>query len=99
MFLCQNLTELGISFAEEMDEAGVEAIAQLNKLQVLKLKRAKKVIADDFVTLFANKNLGFLSDLDLSECVQINDEVIKTIGMFSMSHIRLCNLKIERLEI
>ena len=53
LFLCQKLQELGISFAEEMDENGILAISQLSQLTVLKLKRAKKVKADDFVTLFA----------------------------------------------
>jgi len=81
LFLCQKLQELGISFAEEMDENGILAISQLSKLIVLKLKRAKKVKADDFVTLFAKKNLCKLQDLDLSECVQVNDEVIKTLAI------------------
>ena len=65
LFLCQKLQELGISFAEEMDENGILSISKLNQLKVLKLKRAKKVKADDFVTLFANKNLGRLQNLDL----------------------------------
>ena len=65
LFLCQKLQELGISFAEEMDENGILSISKLNQLKVLKLKRAKKVKADDFVTLFANKNLGKLQNLDL----------------------------------
>ena len=81
LFVCQKLEELGISFAEEMDENGIFAIAQLHKLRLLKLKRAKKVKADDFVTLFANKNLPELQDLDLSECVQVNDEVIQTLAL------------------
>ena len=65
LFLCQKLQELGISFAEEMDENGILSISKLNQLKVLKLKRAKNVKADDFVTLFANKNLCKLQNLDL----------------------------------
>ena len=64
-----------------MEENGILAIAQLKQLHVLKLKRDKKVKADDFVSLFANKNLCKLQDLDLSECVQVNDEVIKTLAI------------------
>ena len=45
------------------------------------MKRAKKVIADDFISLFANRSLENIEKLDLSECVQINDEVIKTIAL------------------
>ena len=56
---------IGISFAEEMDENGILSISKLNQLKVLKLKRAKNVKADDFVTLFANKNLCKLQNLDL----------------------------------
>ena len=48
-----------------MDENGILSISKLNQLKVLKLKRAKKVKADDFVTLFANKNLFKLQNLDL----------------------------------
>ena len=81
LLLCQNLEELGISFAEEMDENGIFSIAQLKKLKLLKLKRAKKVKADNFVTLFANNNLKQLENLDLSECVQVNDEVIQTLAL------------------
>ena len=81
LFLCQKLEELGISFAEDMDELGVDAISKLHNLRILKLKRAKKVVADDFISLFANRALKNLVQIDLSECVQINDEVIKTIAI------------------
>ena len=81
LFLCQNLQELGISFAEEMGENGIYAISQLHQLRILKLKRAKKVKSDDFVTLFARKNLASLHCLDLSECVQVSDDVIKTLAL------------------
>ena len=83
IFLCQKLEELGISFAEEIGTNGVEAISKLHNLRRLKLKKAKKVVADDFITLFANKTLEHLIHLDLSECALINDEVIQTIGMYS----------------
>lgn len=81
LFLCQKLQELGISFAEEIGELGIAAISQLSKLTILKLKRAKKVPADDFITLFANKTLPVLRHLDLSECVQVNDEVVQTLAL------------------
>lgn len=77
----QNLESLGISFAEDMGQDGIESIAQLHQLRLLKLKRAKNVKADDFITLFAEANLRQLQDLDLSECTQVNDEVIKTLAI------------------
>ena len=86
LHLCQSLEELGISFAEEMQEIGITALTQLHKLKRLKLKRAKKVIADDFITLFASKNLENLENLDLSECVQITNEVIQTLAIGQVSH-------------
>ena len=81
IFLCQKLEELGISFAEEIGTNGVEAISKLHNLRRLKLKKAKRVAADDFITLFANKTLEHLIHLDLSECALINDEVIQTIAI------------------
>ena len=81
LHLCQNLQEFGISFAEEMGDLGITALSQLTQLKRLKLKRAKQVIADDFITLFANKNLEHLEDLDLSECAQVSNEVIQTLAI------------------
>jgi F-box/leucine-rich repeat protein 2/20 len=81
LFECSKLEELGISFAEDIGESGITAISQLGQLRILKLKRAKKVAADDFITLFANKKLGNVIHLDLSECVQLDDECVITIAL------------------
>ena len=91
LHLCQNLQELGISFAEEMQDLGITALSQLTQLRRLKLKRAKKVEADDFITLFANRNLQHLEDLDLSECAQVNNEVIQTLA-YSCHKLRILRL-------
>ena len=91
LHLCQNLQELGISFAEEMQDLGITALSQLTHLRRLKLKRAKKVEADDFITLFANRNLQHLEELDLSECAQVNNEVIQTLA-YSCHKLRILRL-------
>ena len=75
-----------------MQELGITALTQLHHLKRLKLKRAKKVVADDFITLFASKNLEKLENLDLSECVLITNEVIQTLA------IGCPNLKILKLN-
>ena len=78
---CQSLHALGISNAEFMFSSGISAISNLHFLLNLRINYAQHVTATDFITLFSNKNLQYLMQLDLGRCYEIDDEVVKTIAL------------------
>ena len=93
---CKNLEELGISYAENMDDNAVDAISQLHNLKILKLNFAYTYINMEidcnFKGLFKKGNLENLLHIDLNCCSNINNEVLKTIS--TGNHIYLVNLSI-----
>ena len=82
--ICKNLEELGISYAENMDDNAVDAISQLHNLRILKLNFAYTYINMEidcnFKTLFNKGNLENLLHIDLNCCSNINNDVLKTIS-------------------
>ncbi len=80
LFICTKLEELGICFAEDMSSQGIEAVAKLSNLKSLRLKRAKQVTASEFIDMFCEGQLVNLTDLDLSECVQLDNDCLSTIA-------------------
>lgn len=74
--ICKKLQELGICFAEEISDDGMEAISSLRWLTTLKLRRAKTLQAIDYTTTFSANHLARLKCLDLSESAMLNDQSI-----------------------
>ena len=78
--ICQPLEELGISNAEYLLHSGVTAISRLRNLKILKLINARNVAVTDFIFAFSEKKLKNLVQLDLSRCLEIDNEVLETIA-------------------
>jgi len=70
----KNLVELSISFCDNMESAGFQAISQLSSLEWLKLRRAGNLLPQDFISVFSDKKLRNLIHLDLSECATLCDD-------------------------
>ena len=67
----------------------------MHSLKILKLIGfGEEVITQDFITIFSNKNLKNLLELELISCKGVNDEVIETIalGCPRLESIELYNL-------
>ena len=64
---------LSISFADNMQSQGLAAIAKLQHLEYLKVRRGREILANDFWSAFGGGNLKNLLYLNLAECSNLAD--------------------------
>ena len=76
MLICQNLKELGIDGANNLQkDIALVPISKLHQLTTLNLSNSINVTANGFSLLFRKRNLEFLQNLNLSCCIQVDDSV------------------------
>jgi len=88
----KTLIDLRISFCDNIESVGFEAISRLAGLEWLKMRRAQNLLPQDFISAFSDQKLRNLLHLDLSECATLSDD-----GLISISkncpmigHLVLC---------
>ena len=67
-------------YIDKIHTYGLTSISRMNNLESLTLNRFIRTTKDEFISIFSNGNLKNLLKLDLYFCIQINDEVLKTIS-------------------
>ena len=75
-----NLESLSISFAENMDSAGLASISRLSKLEWLKIYLGCEIEGEAFVAAFSEGHLGNLLHLNLTYCSGLDDAGVISIA-------------------
>ena len=76
---CALLQHLNLDLNSNVTE--ISNLQYLHSLKVLKLKFAKDISPDEWISLFSNKNLEDLKELELIKCEGITNEVIDLMAL------------------
>ncbi|KAG7157365.1 F-box/LRR-repeat protein 20-like isoform X1 [Homarus americanus] len=77
---CTLLEKLGVSFCEEMTDAGLSGIHGLKHLTWLKLRKGSQLTPNGLTRLFQSGGLQQLAYLNLGECCLMDDKVLKALS-------------------
>ncbi|XP_053399966.1 F-box/LRR-repeat protein 2-like isoform X3 [Mercenaria mercenaria] len=89
---CKQLKHLGISFCECLTDQSLEYLKELKNLVYLRLSKGRDFSSDGLSSFFKEASLSKLRVLNLSECIEVNDQVVSDMLQACGSHLKELSL-------
>ncbi|XP_053399965.1 dynein regulatory complex subunit 6-like isoform X2 [Mercenaria mercenaria] len=89
---CKQLKHLGISFCECLTDQSLEYLKELKNLVYLRLSKGRDFSSDGLSSFFKEASLSKLRVLNLSECIEVNDQVVSDMLQANMENLDLSGI-------